>query len=81
MKIKKQKKNGVTITTTWMNLTEYKESLDWHPILLQDSKLIELLTNNFVNSFIEEYGVDGLKPVRSFEPSKIHQDDDFFVDL
>jgi hypothetical protein len=54
MKITKEKKNGVTITTKWMNLTEYKESLKWHPSLMKDEKIVQLLTDNFVNSFIKK---------------------------
>jgi hypothetical protein len=82
MKIRKYKKNGVTITTKSMNLTEYKESLEWHPLLMKDEKLIELLTNSFVNSFIKEYGVDGIKTVKNFEyPEDKMSDDEFFKDF
>jgi hypothetical protein len=82
MKITKQKKNGVTITTKWLNLTEYKESLDWHPDLMKNEKLIELLTNNFINSFIKEHGVDGIKKVKSFEYAEDKMsDDEFFKDF
>jgi len=83
MKItKKRKKNGVIITTKFMNLEEYKESLTFHPILMENEKLIKLLTDNFINSFIKEHGVDGIKKVVSIEyPEDKISDEDFFKDF
>lgn len=80
MKITTQKKNDVTITTKFMNLAEYRQSLTWPKELMENKELIEQLTKHFTNEFIKEHGVDGIKSVKSYE-YEMSDDDDFFKDL
>lgn len=88
MKVTRRKKNGYTITTKWMNLTEYKQSShynDFPKVLLDNEELIKVLKSILEKKFIKEYGPDGLKPIVSYERDEPEldelDDDDFFKDL
>jgi len=85
MKVTRRKKNGYTITTKWLNLTEYKASShynDFPSVLLDNKELIKAMKSILEKKFIKEYGADGLKPIVTYERDEPElEDDDFFKDF